>query len=213
VRLNPIYDAPLALTMDGDPADQAQPVARQRRRFEALLRSLDDDSWRAPTRCAGWTVQDVVAHLVTVNAFWEASVRAGLDGEPTRVLEHFDPVAHPALLVEPMRALAPAEVFEQFSASNTGFLDALASIHDEQWCAIGESPAGHVTMRLLAHHALWDCWIHERDVALPLGLDAAVEADEVRSCLRYAAAIGPFLARSWPERVEGSFAVEATSPE
>ena len=25
-------------------------------------------------------------------------------------------------------------------------------------------------MRLLASHALWDGWVHERDIALPLGL-------------------------------------------
>jgi uncharacterized protein (TIGR03083 family) len=213
VRLQPNYDAPAALTIDGDRHDQAEPVARQRRRFEALLAGLDDEQWKAPTRCEGWTPQDVAAHLVSVNQFWEASVRAGVAGEPTRVLANFDPAAHPPLLIEPLRALSPAEVFDQFAASNAGFLDALAGLGDADWDLLAESPAGHVSIRLLAHHALWDCWVHERDVALPLGLDAPVERDEVTSSLRYAASIGPYLALSWPERVEGTFGVEAHAPE
>ncbi len=41
----------------------------------------------------------------------------------------------------------------------------------------------------VAQHALWDCWIHERDIALPLGATPPVEPDEVGSGLRYAAAL------------------------
>src|SRR4051812_17705881 len=188
MRLTPTYDTPVALSIDGDPKDQAIPVARQRRRLEAMLGSLDDEQWRAPTRCEGWSPQDVAAHLVGVNQFWEASVRAGLAGTPTRILANFDPAAHPPLMIEPMRALEPAAVLDQFIASNEGFLDALATLGADDWHAIGESPAGHVSIRLLAHHALWDSWVHERDIALPLGLDMPVEPDEVISCLRYAAA-------------------------
>src|SRR4051794_29392219 len=31
--------------------------------FEELLRSLDAKQWTAATRCAGWTVADVAAHV------------------------------------------------------------------------------------------------------------------------------------------------------
>ena len=91
-------------SFDGRADDQLAPVTRQRRRMEVLLGALDDDEWRSPTRCDGWTIQDVISHLVTVNAFWETSVRAGLAGEPTRVLATFDPAAHPPLMVDGMRA-------------------------------------------------------------------------------------------------------------
>ena len=49
---------------------------------------------------------------------------------------------------------------------------------------------------MVAHHALWDCWVHERDIVLPLGLPTAIEPDEVRACLRYAAALSPAFAIS-----------------
>lgn len=32
--------------------------------FLGLLRSLDPDEWQAPTDCAGWSVRDIVAHVV-----------------------------------------------------------------------------------------------------------------------------------------------------
>lgn len=178
-----------------------------------MLAALSTDEWHAPSRCDGWTVQDVVAHLVGVNAFWEASVRAGLGGTPTRILSGFDPVATPPLLIEPMRALTPNEVLDQFVTSNDKFLGAISELDDAAWSMLAEAPPGHIPIRLLVQHALWDCWVHERDIALPLGLTPAVEGDEVASCLRYVAALGPALALISASAHTGTFAVHASEPE
>jgi len=166
---------------------------------------------RKPVR--GWSVQDVVAHLVGVNAFWHASVVAGLAGTPTRVLMGFDPAATPPLLIASMSELTPAEVLEQFVASNDAFLDALDALDAAQWSATAETPAGHVPIRLLAQHALWDGWIHERDIALPLGAVPTVETDEVASCLRYAAAVSPAFAITAGSPQAGVFSVAADDPD
>jgi uncharacterized protein (TIGR03083 family) len=210
--LKPRYEGPTIITIAGQPGDQLAPVTRQRRRFEAMLEGLSDDDWSAATRCDGWTVQDVVAHLAGVNAFWHASVRAGLAGTPTRVLAGFDPATTPDLMVGPMRELAPKEILEQFVSSNDAFLGALAELDESGWETLAESPPGHVPIRLLAMHALWDSWIHERDVALPLGLTTPVELDEVGSCLRYAAALSPAFVIEAGRDLMGTFAVEATDP-
>jgi uncharacterized protein (TIGR03083 family) len=212
VKLSPRYEGPPVLVVDGPVDDQAVVVARQRRRLEALLAELDDEEWRSPSRCDGWSVQDVVAHLVGVNAFWEASVAVGLAGSPSRVLAAFDPAAHPPLMIEPMRALGPQEVLDQLVQSDDGFLEALARLDDAGWSTTAESPAGHVEIRYLAQHALWDGWIHERDIALPLGRIPVREPDEIASCLRYAVAIGPALAASHPGTVSGCLGVSATDP-
>ena len=213
MKLSPRYDGPPILSVDGAPDDQAAPVARQRRRMESMLAGLDADGWSAPSRCDGWTVQDVISHLVGVNGFWETSVKAGLAGEPTRMLAAFDPAAHPALMVGAMQELSAAEVFDQFVASNSGFLGALESLDADGWTKLAESPPGHVPIRLLAQHALWDSWIHERDIALPLGLVPPEEPDEVQSCLVYAAAIGPALAVMHDGAFRGALVVEAEDPE
>lgn len=199
--------------MDGPADDQGVVVARQRRRLEALLAELSDGDWRSASRCDGWSVQDVVAHLVSVNGFWAASVSAGLAGTPTRMLAGFDPAAHPPIVIEPMRAQAPRAVFEQFVSSNDGFLGALAALDERGWATTAETPAGHVSIRLLAGHALWDAWVHERDITVPLGLASPDEPDEVESCLRYAAAVGPALTISEGNATSGPLAVVATDPD
>lgn len=213
MKLSPRYETPAIITIDGPVDDQLAPVVRQRQRLAKTLAGLDDAEWSSATRCEGWTVQDVVAHMITVNGFWQMSTVAGLSGAPTRVLENFDPAATPPLIIAPMRALSPAEVLEQFVASNDGYLDVITALDAAGWSTVGESPAGHVPIRLLAQHALWDCWVHERDIALPLGFEPAVEDDEVLSCLRYAAALSPAFAISSGEAIGGVFAVESSDPD
>ena len=210
MKLSPRYDGPPILSIDGEPADQREPVTRQRRRMESLLAGLSDDEWRSPSRCREWSIHDVVSHLVTVNSFWASSVAGGLAGSPTRMLATFDPVAHPPLIIDGMRALAPREVLDQFVASNDSFLDALDALDTHGWSTLAETPAGHVSIRLLAFHTLWDSWVHERDIAVPLGIHAAEEPDELRSCLRYAAAVGPALTVSTGTSFASTLVVEAS---
>jgi uncharacterized protein (TIGR03083 family) len=211
--LTPRYDGSPFLTIDGAPDDVLEPLTRQRRRLLAMLAELDDAQWAAPSRCEGWTVQDVVAHLVGVDAFWQGSVRAGLAGAPTAYLAGFDPAATPPMMVDGMRSLAPAEVLDQFRSACDGYLDAVADLDDASWELLAESPAGHVTVRILCAHALWDAWIHERDILLPLGLTPVEEPDEVLTCLRYAAVLSPTFALSQGAAVAGTYAVEVTDPD
>ena len=112
-----------------------------------------------------------------------------------------------------MRALTPTEVLDQFVSSNNAFLGTIAELDDAAWSTLAETPPGHLPIRLLAQHALWDSWIHERDIALPLGLTSALELDEVLSCLQYAAALSPALAFSAGTALVGTFSVEANNPE
>jgi uncharacterized protein (TIGR03083 family) len=212
MRLAPRYDGPVIISIDATD-DVLAAVSRQRRRLEATLANLGPADWSAASRCDAWTVQDVIAHIVGVNAFWRASVTAGLAGTPTRMLTGFDPAATPPLMVNAMRALTPGEVLDQFVSSNDGFLGTIADLDEPALSTLAESPAGLLPIRLLAHHALWDCWIHERDIALPLGLAQPVEPDEVLSCLRFAAALSPAFALHSATAPKGMFSVMARDPE
>jgi hypothetical protein len=68
-------------------------------------------------------------------------------------------------------------------------------------------------VRLLASHGLWDAWVHERDIAFPLGITPPEESDEVLASLRYAAALSPGFLVSTGEAPVGVFAVEVTDPD
>ena len=210
MQLSPRYDGPPVLALDGPPDAAHEPTVRQRRRLESVLGGLSPEDWARPSRCEGWTVQDVISHLATVNGFWAVSVRAGVNGEPTRYLAAFDPVATPEMLVDATRAQSPQAVLDSFVASNDDFLGALDELDAEGWIALAEAPPGHVPIARLAEHALWDGWVHERDIMLPLGLEPEVEADEVRVSLRYGAALSPAFAITAGSSRPAVLAVETT---
>ena len=187
--LSPRYDAPPIITVEvREPG--LHPVVQQRRRLEAVLGELSDDEWRHPSRCDAWSAQDVITHLNSTNRFWSLSIGQALAGEPTRFLASFDPVASPAQLVDSTRGTPPEETLAAFRASNAEMLDAIEALDDAGWAAVGEAPPGHVPLTLVADHALWDSWVHERDILVPLGRPPIEDPREVLTCLRYAAALG-----------------------
>ncbi len=155
----------------------------------------------------------MVAHLASVNEFWMLSISSGVSGEPTRWLSSFDPVATPEQMVERTRATEAREVLEQFSDTNARLVALLEGLDESQWSLLAEAPPGHLPIRLVVSHGLWDSWIHERDVLLPLGREPEVVADEVAASLRYVVAlIGGFsvLAGAVQSR---SYEVAAMHPE
>ncbi len=210
--LTPRYDGPTIMAMDGPPGRVGEAFVRQRRRMQEELASLTDEQWQHPSRCAGWTAQDVVAHLIGTNEFWHGSMVAGIAGSPTRILAGFDPAATPPLMVEPMRSMTPREVLDQLSDTNAALFGVVEALDADSWSTVAESPPGHVPIDLLAHHALWDSWVHERDVLLPLAITPPDEPDEVVACLRYAAALGPALLATSETGGGGTFVIEATDP-
>ncbi len=211
MQLSPLYDGPPILSIDGL-GDPSVPLIRQRERLLGVLESLDDAQWAAQSRCSEWSVKDVICHLIAVDGFWAISFAAGLRGEPTKFLARFDPVKSPAQGVDGMRALAPGEVLAQFRANAEAFLDIVRDVGADQWELPAEAPPGHLALNVTALHALWDAWIHERDVMLPLGLTPAEQTDELAAILPYAAGLSPALFASRRTGRRGEFTVDATDP-
>lgn len=213
MKLTPAYgDAPI-LAFEPGLIDPVEPMIRQRERLAASLAMLDDEQWHAPSRCAGWSGQDVMTHLNTTNQFWTFSINLGLAGTPSRFLADFDPVASPAQMVEDAPTETPAETLAQFVAGNAALAEAARAIGDRLWTHLGESPPGHVSLGAVALHALWDSWIHERDIFLPLGEMPELDADEVRANLVYASALSPAFAVAKNEGRAGAIEVRATAPD
>lgn len=211
--LTPRYDGPAVLRFSGPVGDPSVPLLRQRRRLGELLSSLGNAQWATASRCAGWSVRDVIAHLVGTDQFWVLSATAALAGAPTRYLTGFDPVVTPALMVDGMQDLAPAEVLASYLEGVEALAVAVTGLDEARWSVPAEAPPGHVPLHALARHALWDAWIHERDVVLPLGMAPVEEHDEVLACLHYVAGLGPaFLATSGSGRW-GALSLDGIDPD
>ena len=211
--LTPRYDGPPVLRFTGPMSDLSVPLLRQRRRLGDVLSGLNDTQWSTPSRCEGWSVRDVIAHLVGADQFWVLSASAALAGAPTRYLSAFDPVATPAQMVDGMRDLAPAEVLASYREGIEALGAVLTGLDETQWSLPAEAPPGHVPLHGVASHALWDAWIHERDIVLPLGEVPVEERDEVLACLPYVAALGPALLATTGSKRSGTLALVATDPD
>lgn len=141
------------------------------------------------------------------------SIAAACAGEPTRMFVGFDPVASPAGRIEAMRGRPPSQVLARFQETTEALIDTVTGLDAAAWSLTGDSPLGHVPVGAVALHGIWDCWTHERDILLPLGLPPVEEPDEVAACLRYAAALGPALLATLGSTRRATLAVTATDPD
>ena len=126
-------------------------------RFEELLRSLDDTEWSRPTRCEGWTVGDVAAHVVGTLADIAAGRLEGL-GTPE--------VTQRA--VDERRGHSPAEVADELHQAAKIGVDLMAAFDDEAWN--GPAPAGISGTLGAGIEALWyDAYLHADDIRTAIG--------------------------------------------
>jgi uncharacterized protein (TIGR03083 family) len=210
--LTPRYGPNPVVVLDGDPGAIGEPLVRQRRRLAEVLAQLSDHQWSQPSRCDGWSALDVAVHLASTNSFWEASIRAGLAGAPTEFLASFDPVATPAQMVAASDQ-RPAELVESFATSTESLATLVDELSPSDWELQAEAPPGHMSVSAVAHHALWDSWVHERDILLPLGESPAEAPDEIIASLRYVASLGPGLSLAFGATRSGGFDVSAVDPD
>ncbi len=147
--------------------------ATQRARLVRLCRSFSDDEWRAQSRCASWTVHEVVRHLVDPTDRIARIAR----GEPTGDTE-FDPRTTPGRWLEETAGLTTAETADALVASTESELAAFDDLTLADSDRALPGPYGPIHWTTFALHVFWDSWLHERDVALPLGCAQDATANE-----------------------------------
>ena len=179
--------------------------------WPTLLAGLDERQWSTPSRCEGWAVRDVVAHLVGTNRFWTYSITSGLAGEPTRVLTSFDPVATPKAMVEADVGAdaggAPGPVQRVQRRPGRGHRPPRARLGGRRW-----PKRPRVTWPSMpsssTRSGIRGCT--NATSMLPLGMEPPLEADELTGTLLYVAALGPAFLASQGSARTGAFAVAAT---
>lgn len=154
-------------------------VASLRADHDALLElaaSFTPDEWAAPSDCAGWTVQDVVAHMTQV--FRQMVDPASLPpGDPSGKTER-----NQDRYVEAMRSLTPQEVLEQYRSLGEQALPTLDGIQGVD-SEIDMADLGRYPLHMVANALAFDHYTHLRvDILQPLGpIDRqAPPADELR---------------------------------
>ena len=124
-----------------------------------LVEGLTPEQWRAPSLCAGWTVRDVVAHVLS---YEELGFRA--------LASRF---ARGRFLVDRTNGVGLAEDGDRSPAELVELLRAHLT------------PSG-LTAGMGGAIALTDGLIHQQDIRRPLGLPRTVPADRLVPALRTA---------------------------
>jgi uncharacterized protein (TIGR03083 family) len=144
--------------------------------FAALARSLDEQGWRAPTRCTGWSTGDLVGH---VSATLTAVGTGDFDGLGTpEVTERH---------VAERRARSAGEVIAELTEASALAATLLDAFDDEAWS--GPAPAGVASTVGAGVEALWyDAYLHGDDIRTAVGL-SSVGGDGVRASVSHIADI------------------------
>ncbi len=131
----------------------------------ALAAGLSDGEWTAPTSLPGWSVHDVVAHLVGVESMLQGVETPEVDIDVS-TLEHVrnDFGALNERWVCKFRGVSHAELLDQFRAVTTDRRRALTGMSDDDWNAVTPTPAGPDSYGRFMRVRIFDCWMHEHDI-------------------------------------------------
>ncbi len=188
-------------------------LAEQQSELAGILNGLAEAGWRAPTRCEGWNVSDVVLHLAQTDEMAIASV-AGRLAEVTAGLTDGLRGATSvdngvALMVERERGVPDAELLGRWTSGAERLVDLLDGIDLStrvSWVA------GQLSARTLATTRLAETWIHAGDVADALGGELPA-TDRLRLVGRLAWRTLPYAFASVGRVLTGPVAFRLVSPD
>ncbi len=153
------------------------------RQLTDLCAGLEADQWDTPTCLPGWSVRDVLSHVI--------GVEAGLLGEPvpdadvSRLTHMRNPVAEAnERWVQASRGLTGDQMLarlEDVTSRRLSELDAMdqAAFDAPSWTPVGKDESYGRFMRV--RH--YDCYLHEQDMRLALGSPARESAADLASSL------------------------------
>jgi uncharacterized protein (TIGR03083 family) len=148
-----------------------------------VLEALDGDEWALPTDCPGWTVQDVAAHIVGVEAMFM--------GKPLPdVGEHEWPHVRSDMgraieaWVESYRGRPPADVLADLHGTVADRLAFWSALDDDGWATETFTPVGPGTFATLVPFRVFDSWLHEQDIRRAVGRPGDFTAPVARWNLR-----------------------------
>ena len=177
----------------------------------AIGTAASAEQWHAPTRLAGWSVADIVAHVIDIE-----SVLAG-DPRPDHVpdyasLPHVDEdiARFTEVGVDARRGLPKDAVIAELGDIRTRRIDVLRALPDDAE-VLGPTGRLQPLVRMLSMRCL-DLWTHEQDLRAALGLPA--DHSSAACDITYRTAI-PLSQRSWQAQdpSPGALTITVTEPE
>ena len=137
-----------------------------------VLATLDEAEWESPSACAGWRVQDLVAHMNS-----SAKLMTGQQAPPAVEGDRPGAESLAELLIEEQKAWSWEQVYAEFGPLNEGFLAAVGMMQEDP-VASTEADLGDLGVHQthwLANAFAFDTYCHLRhDI---LGPDTSIERE------------------------------------
>jgi uncharacterized protein (TIGR03083 family) len=131
--------------------------------IDRTLRSREPAAYEAPTPCPGWSVRDVLSHLVGFELV--------LNGESVPTHEGSWPshVKNPIgefneAFVDSYRMWPGVEVLDLFRQTTQASLERLRALSEAEWDKVGWSPEGERPYHRFQETRVLDSWIHLQDI-------------------------------------------------
>lgn len=151
-------------------ADVLEALFEQWTALDTVLAELAADDWYCPTALPGWTVHDVVAHIIGTESLLSgiAPPHTSID---VRSLPHVrnDIGAFNEEWVEGLRGESGAAMLTRFRETVSRRRTELHAMSDEEFDAETTTPVGPAPYLRFMRIRVFDCWMHELDIHDAIG--------------------------------------------
>lgn len=131
--------------------------------IDRLVRPQAPDAYDLATACPGWSVRDVLSHLVGFERLLRGSPVPTFEGPwPDYVKNPVGEINE--AFVASYRGRPGIEVLNEFRAAAEISLGALRALDDEGWTKVGWSPEGERPYHRFQETRVLDSWIHLQDL-------------------------------------------------
>lgn len=155
--------------------------------LDRLLAGLPSGRWAEPSCLPGWRVTDIVAHLIGTESMLagESAPEADVD---LKSLPHVrnDVAAVNEQWVRALRDESPSAMLERFREITGRRADALGQMQQEDFDAPSWTPAGNATYARFMQIRTYDCWMHEQDLRVTLGIPGGEDGPAAEAALEEA---------------------------
>jgi uncharacterized protein (TIGR03083 family) len=133
------------------------------RSIDSLLRPQPPESYDAMTPCPGWTVKDVLSHLVGFEKMLHGAPVPEFHGTWPNYVHN--PIGEfNEAFVQANRARPGREVLDDFREQSVRSIAALRALSGVQWEKVGWSPEGERPYHRFQETRVVDSWIHLQDI-------------------------------------------------
>jgi uncharacterized protein (TIGR03083 family) len=182
-----------------------------------LLTGLSEQQWQTPTPLPGWTVHNVVAHIIGTESVLHgiSTPEADIDVSTLAHVRNDVGIANERW-VRYLSAESEPEQQDRFRSITADRRKRLTDMSDDDWNAPTLTPVGPESYGRFMRVRLFDCWMHEQDIRDGVGRpspDAELSGPAGRLALDEIAATMGYVVGKLGKAPDGSrVAIELTGP-